>query len=189
MPVPPAPQGTPLNQRSAAANTQIQQQQRPSILANIFRLGGRRRPRGGSDDGLRHTPAPAPPRFGGQENAAKQREAAKLRDEAHAKKEAELLPAGVRECVICMERPRSTRFGCGHALCCAECANALKRTSNRCPGCRKKIDVAVARGTHLSLEATFIPPAPVEAPERAVVIEQYRAALLHTNNWDQARFR
>lgn len=156
------PTGT--TQRNAAANTQLQP--RASVLSNFFRNNPlRRRLGGGGGGGSNNAHRAAAAARGGQENAAKQLIARQQREAAIQKQEAALLPPGVRECVICMEKPRSTRFGCGHALCCADCAAALKRTSNRCPGCRMKIDVAVARGAHLSLEATFIPPTAVEAPE------------------------
>ena len=35
---------------------------------------------------------------------------------------AELTP--MKLCIVCLDEPRATRFACGHACCCAECALA-----------------------------------------------------------------
>ena len=57
--------------------------------------------------------------------------------------------ADVKECVICMANPRAARFGCGHAFCCADCADELvmlvkrARGGDVCPTCR----CAIAAGT------------------------------------------
>lgn len=40
-----------------------------------------------------------------------------------------------RECVVCCERPREVRFGCGHAVSCNQCASQL----TDCPICRTPI--------------------------------------------------
>ena len=29
-------------------------------------------------------------------------------------------------CIVCLDKPRATRFGCGHACCCNDCARTLK---------------------------------------------------------------
>lgn len=44
-------------------------------------------------------------------------------------------------CIVCFDRPKDTAFyRCGHVACCWECANTLKRTSSKCPVCRKPIE-------------------------------------------------
>ena len=40
-----------------------------------------------------------------------------------------------RECIVCYERPREVRFGCGHSVSCNQCALQL----NACPICREFI--------------------------------------------------
>ena len=40
-----------------------------------------------------------------------------------------------RECVVCCERPREVRFGCGHSISCNHCASQL----TDCPICRTPI--------------------------------------------------
>lgn len=43
-----------------------------------------------------------------------------------------------KECVICMSNPRDTCvLPCRHVCCCAECANTLRLSTDRCPVCRK----------------------------------------------------
>ena len=43
-----------------------------------------------------------------------------------------------KECVICMSNPRNTCvLPCRHVCCCAECANTLRLSTDRCPVCRK----------------------------------------------------
>lgn len=49
-------------------------------------------------------------------------------------------PAAARECVICMDAPRATRFRpCGHSQCCEACAAELVDGNARCPSCRELI--------------------------------------------------
>ena len=60
----------------------------------------------------------------------------------------------VKECVVCMVNPRATRFGCGHALCCAHCADELVKRGDVCPTCRCTITIA-DRGGHIGVEQTF----------------------------------
>ncbi|ERN12352.1 probable E3 ubiquitin-protein ligase LUL2 [Amborella trichopoda] len=46
-----------------------------------------------------------------------------------------------KECVICMSEPRDTAvLPCRHMCMCSECANLLRRQSNRCPICRQPVD-------------------------------------------------
>ena len=43
-------------------------------------------------------------------------------------------------CIVCMDKPRATRFGCGHACCCFDCARTLKAMPEPqavCPTCRR----------------------------------------------------
>ena len=44
-------------------------------------------------------------------------------------------------CIVCMDKPRATRFGCGHACCCLDCARTLKAMPEPqavCPTCHLK---------------------------------------------------
>ena len=46
----------------------------------------------------------------------------------------------MKECVICLSEPRMTRFDCGHACCCLDCATALLAAPfPRCPIDRVRI--------------------------------------------------
>ena len=63
----------------------------------------------------------------------------------------------VRECVVCMVRPRAVRFGCGHSSACTECAEELQQRRSRCPNCREQIRI-MYRGTHVANEPTFVMP-------------------------------
>lgn len=40
------------------------------------------------------------------------------------------------ECVVCYERPKSTRLGCGHVVTCYKCARECKQRNVGCPVCR-----------------------------------------------------
>jgi serine/threonine protein kinase len=60
-----------------------------------------------------------------------------------------------QECVVCMSRPRSVRFVCGHSSCCEDCAGILRDRGDPCPNCRAPINV-VARGEHLAFEPTYV---------------------------------
>ena len=40
---------------------------------------------------------------------------------------------GTEECSVCLDRPRSVRFACGHLVSCGKCAVSLQR----CPFCRQ----------------------------------------------------
>eukprot|EP00326_Haptolina_ericina_P037276 CAMPEP_0181237446 /NCGR_PEP_ID=MMETSP1096-20121128/38764_1 /TAXON_ID=156174 ORGANISM="Chrysochromulina ericina, Strain CCMP281" /NCGR_SAMPLE_ID=MMETSP1096 /ASSEMBLY_ACC=CAM_ASM_000453 /LENGTH=715 /DNA_ID=CAMNT_0023332795 /DNA_START=24 /DNA_END=2171 /DNA_ORIENTATION=+ len=68
------------------------------------------------------------------------------------------LPLVARRCVICMAEPRAVRFTCGHACCCATCAEQLLlRSGNerRCPTCRVPIRGTTDAGEHVAFENTF----------------------------------
>ena len=68
-----------------------------------------------------------------------------------------------RVCVICMSSPRAVRFGCGHAACCAACAEQLRERSadeSRCPTCREPITVVTDEGAHIASEQTYEEGAP-----------------------------
>lgn len=50
-----------------------------------------------------------------------------------------------RECDVCLERPKCVRFtSCGHMVCCAECADALR--PKLCPTCRSAFTTYVSVG-------------------------------------------
>ena len=39
-----------------------------------------------------------------------------------------------KDCVVCMDAAREVAFGCGHFVCCAECA-ANVQAAQSCPAC------------------------------------------------------
>ena len=42
--------------------------------------------------------------------------------------------------MVCLERPRSVLFPCGHFACCAECTETIRRGMTKlCPMCRQRI--------------------------------------------------
>ncbi|RHY97268.1 hypothetical protein DYB37_007542 [Aphanomyces astaci] len=44
------------------------------------------------------------------------------------------------ECVVCLDRPKQTVcVPCGHVAVCVPCANALQRTTHKCPVCRRDV--------------------------------------------------
>lgn len=61
-------------------------------------------------------------------------------------------PEGPKECVVCMAEGRSTRYSCGHCVCCEACTALLER----CPSCRVAPIRVVARGAALAFEETFV---------------------------------
>ena len=65
-----------------------------------------------------------------------------------------------RECVICLDAPRTTRFGeCGHSqLCGGGCLeHFFARGRARCPQCRAPVQRGgVLQGAHIAQEATFV---------------------------------
>jgi hypothetical protein len=61
-----------------------------------------------------------------------------------------------RECVVCLSAERATRFGCGHAACCAECAAILRARGEPCPVCRARVAAIADRGAHVAHEPTFV---------------------------------
>ena len=65
-----------------------------------------------------------------------------------------LAAAQAKECIICMAESRSVRFSCGHALCCADCADTLVQRNAKCPTCRAAITIA-SRGSHIATQETF----------------------------------
>ncbi|KAL3906384.1 MAG: hypothetical protein SGPRY_010567, partial [Prymnesium sp.] len=82
-------------------------------------------------------------------------------------------PDGVssRECAVCLIAPVATRFECGHACCCHECATALLHVPYpTCPLCRSKISSV---GTRLvddeglvsgERQPTYLPPSRSNPP-------------------------
>jgi len=65
--------------------------------------------------------------------------------------------AELRACVVCMDRPRGTRFApCRHASCCEECADKLVRIGDsRCPLCRGAIAAVIERGAQVAAQLTL----------------------------------
>jgi hypothetical protein len=63
----------------------------------------------------------------------------------------------VRACVVCMDRPRGTRFvPCRHASCCEECADELVRIGDkRCPICRCAFTSVIERGAQVAAQLTL----------------------------------
>ena len=65
-----------------------------------------------------------------------------------------------RECVICLDAPRTTRFGeCGHSqLCGGGCLERFFAGGRaRCPQCRAPVQRGgVLQGAHIAQEATFV---------------------------------
>mmetsp|Transcript_419 Transcript_419/g.1429 ORF Transcript_419/g.1429 Transcript_419/m.1429 type:complete len:208 (+) Transcript_419:137-760(+) len=51
------------------------------------------------------------------------------------------------ECVVCMDRPNSVAYSCGHRVVCEICDNRLQETSTggRCPYCRSLITLRTYR--------------------------------------------
>ena len=46
----------------------------------------------------------------------------------------------LKECVVCLIEPRATRFDCGHACCCGDCADILLGPPDaKCPLCQSRI--------------------------------------------------
>ena len=64
-------------------------------------------------------------------------------------------PAHVKECVCCMDEPRSVRFECGHCVCCKTCADHLVQQRSCCPACRMQPIRFRERGEYLAKEATW----------------------------------
>lgn len=62
----------------------------------------------------------------------------------------------VRLCVVCMDKPRATRFGpCGHATCCNNCGTQLMQMGGLCPICRSHVSGIIDRGAHIALQFTL----------------------------------
>lgn len=47
-----------------------------------------------------------------------------------------------KDCLICVENPRSIRFGCGHSCTCEICAKIIIESTNSCPICKQKINTS-----------------------------------------------
>lgn len=45
----------------------------------------------------------------------------------------------IQECVVCLERPKSTRLNCGHVTTCYVCAKKCKKENYGCPICQTPI--------------------------------------------------
>ena len=78
----------------------------------------------------------------------------------------------LKECVVCLSEPRATRFDCGHACCCADCAAVLLAAREpRCPNCRALIRSTSsgpdAAGVEVARQPTFEPPSGRPPPRAA----------------------
>ena len=60
-------------------------------------------------------------------------------------------------CIVCLDRPRSARFACGHGCCCLSCAVRLQQRGAACPLCRKKPLLIVDTGEHVGDQPTAVP--------------------------------
>jgi hypothetical protein len=84
--------------------------------------------------------------------------------------------AGPRNCVACMSAPQLKRFQpCGHASCCAGCAERILAAPELCPTCRVPITGVVDAS-----EEEF-PPASSDPAVRGVLC--VRAQLLDCFDW------
>lgn len=88
--------------------------------------------------------------------------------EQQARSEAPAVAAAPRECVICMDRPRTVVFqhpnGVRHALCCADCAAQLEGGGLPCPTCRQPLGRMIEasqtiRETNYATRRAAAPPA------------------------------
>ena len=60
-----------------------------------------------------------------------------------------------RECVICEDAPRETRFACGHSVCCRDCIGRLDPAV--CPVCKHPIGDVVTSASVAS-QPTYVQP-------------------------------
>lgn len=65
-----------------------------------------------------------------------------------------------KECIICLDAPRATRFDCGHACCCIDCAGVLlARADPRCPTCREPVTSFISgpdeEGTPIASQVSY----------------------------------
>ena len=63
-------------------------------------------------------------------------------------------------CIVCMVKPRATRFGCGHACCCFDCARTLKAMPEPqavCPTCRAPITWIAKDGAWIAKDGRWFP--------------------------------
>jgi hypothetical protein len=61
----------------------------------------------------------------------------------------------LRSCIVCDDAPRECRFHCGHACCCARCADLIANTGGRCPICRGASHPLLASGEQVGGAPTF----------------------------------
>jgi hypothetical protein len=84
---------------------------------------------------------------------------------------------GARQCLVCMDAPRCTRFfPCQHAVCCNTCAVLLLGTTRQCPVCASPI---VTAGPTAVTEPTFVAPRQGGAPPGRPL--DHRAAAVRNN--------
>ena len=82
------------------------------------------------------------------------------------------------ECVVCLNAQRTVRFGCGHMVACATCAQLLHARGDPCPVCRHDLDAAGSRFVDVSPgsnKATF-QEVTIPSPPSAQAIVPARAA-------------
>mmetsp|Transcript_18260 Transcript_18260/g.55060 ORF Transcript_18260/g.55060 Transcript_18260/m.55060 type:complete len:818 (-) Transcript_18260:1605-4058(-) len=63
----------------------------------------------------------------------------------------------LRACLVCMRKPRATRFApCGHASCCSGCARRIVVEYGQCPICRTVVTSVSKKGSHIARESTYV---------------------------------
>ena len=121
------------------------------VLHHISKKGSRRHKNGGTDKGAQGVLSFFKTHTCGQLCRQLGLKAPDLADLAKAANEE------ARLCLICLDRPRATRFGpCRHASCCEECASRLVASRERCPICRAPITDVIERGVQVAMQPTLV---------------------------------
>jgi len=66
--------------------------------------------------------------------------------------EMSIFTPSVEMCVVCMEKPRTIRLTCGHAVMCEECSTKIFNSTRTCPICREE----ATGGSHTEAVNTFV---------------------------------
>lgn len=59
-------------------------------------------------------------------------------------------------CIVCLDRPRSARFACGHGCCCLSCTVRLQQQGAACPLCRKRPLLIVETGEAMASDSSAL---------------------------------
>ena len=92
----------------------------------------------------------------------------------------------VRDCVVCMDRPRTVRFRpCRHCVCCASCCLRLIRTGQGCPVCHVPVEDVEEVVPGAGNQDTFVPlPRDVPVDQvRHLMIESRPTSALLLSQW------